>query len=260
MFLFKKIVAPFFFPLPLTMIIILLGLVFLWFTYRQRTGKSLVSLGAFLLLVFSLSPVANFLVGFLEHQYKPYDVATKPVAGDQKIRFIVVLGGGHSSDDRLPANDRLGHAALKRLVEGIRIHKARPQSKLVLSGGSPFGKEPHAKVLLKVATLLGVKQTDTILETESKDTKDEARLLKPILGTTPFIMVTSASHMPRAVALFNGLGMHPLPAPTHHSTRDLAISNLMPNDFFPSPGSLAASTSAIYEYLGLVFAKIRNQI
>ena len=43
MFLFKKIVAPFFFPLSICLEILFLGLFLLWFTRRQKTGKIIVS-------------------------------------------------------------------------------------------------------------------------------------------------------------------------------------------------------------------------
>lgn len=257
MFLVKKIVAPFFFPLPLTLLIILIGLILLWFTYRQRTGKVLVTLGAFLLLIFSLNPVASSLVSLMENQYTPFNVAAK---GNPGIKYVVVLGGGHRDDFRLPATDRLSPASLKRLIEGIRIHKALPKTKLVLSGGGPFSREANAKVMLKAAQLLGVNPKETILETESKDTKDEARLLKPVLGQAPFVLVTSVSHMPRSMALFKKQGLRPLPAPADFVAKNYATARLGPHDFFPSPGSLSASTRTIYEYLGRLFAKLRNQI
>ncbi len=48
MFLFKKLLAPFFFPLPLCLAFLGLGLMLLWFTRRQRAGRTLVTLGTLL--------------------------------------------------------------------------------------------------------------------------------------------------------------------------------------------------------------------
>ena len=86
--------------------------------------------------------------------------------------------------------------------------------------------------MAEVAKALGVKQEDLILESESNDTINEARLIKSIVGNDTFILVTSASHMPRSMGMFKKLGMQPIPAPTGYSiVRSQSIS---PGDFFPS--------------------------
>ena len=80
-------------------------------------------------------------------------------------KWIVVLGGGHVSDPRLPANSQISAAALGRVVEGVRLHKAIPGSKLLLSGGAVFDPVPEAEVMARIAVLLGVKPQDIRLET-----------------------------------------------------------------------------------------------
>ena len=57
MFLFKKIVGPFFLPVSIGLEVMLLGLFFLWFTRRQRTGKVLVTTGVAALGLLSYSQV-----------------------------------------------------------------------------------------------------------------------------------------------------------------------------------------------------------
>lgn len=101
--------------------------------------------------------------------------------------------------------------------------------------------------------LLGVNETDIILESESRDTRDEARLLKPLLGTNRFVLVTSASHMPRAMKLLQADGLHPEPAPAGHKVKE-ARANVA--TLFPSPGFVNNSGSAMHEYLGLAWSKI----
>ena len=46
---------------------------------------------------------------------------------------ILILGGGHTNDSRLPANNQLSTNALGRLAEGIRIHRELPGSKIITS-------------------------------------------------------------------------------------------------------------------------------
>ena len=64
--------------------------------------------------------------------------------------------------------------------------------------------------------------------------------------------------MPRAMALFEKQGMHPIPAPTDHKVKERqAIS---PEMFFPSADGLNKTKKAFKEYLGLTWAKLRDQI
>ena len=53
----------------------------------------------------------------------------------------------------------------------------------------------------KVAQALGVAQQDMVLESESRDTEESAKAVAPIVQKDPFLLVTSASHMPRSMAM-----------------------------------------------------------
>lgn len=216
MFLFKKIVAPFFLPVPFCLEILLLGLFLLWFTRKQRAGKILVSIGVVLLATLSYVAVSDVLLRPLEYNYPPL----LKVKHAHDVKWVVVLGGGHTSDPRIPVTSQLSDASMARVVEGIRLHNMLPASKLILSGGSAFDPVPNAKVLADVALAIGVDKQDLILESVSKDTKDEARLIRKIVGNDRFILVTSASHMPRSMALFKNLEMQPIPAPTDHWVKE----------------------------------------
>jgi len=144
------------------------------------------------------------------------------------------------------------------VVEGIRIHKKLPGSKLILSGGGGFDPVPNARIMADVASTLGISSSDMVLEPDSKDTKDEAVLIQKIVENEKFILVTSASHMPRSMALFNKLGMQPIPAPTDHAMKRRQGTH--PGVFFPSSGKIRNAELVFYEYLGLAWAKLRGQM
>lgn len=253
MFMLRKIISQFFFPLPLSLSICLIGLSLLWFTRKQRTGKVLVTTGVCLLLLFSFNPVANALLFPLEAKYAPYaGLSNNPP------QFIVVLGGGHGPDARLSATSRLSDESLKRLIEGILLHRTSPNSKLLLSGGSWLGRTSDAEVMADVAKRLGVGDADLILEQESHDTKNQSLLLRPVVHTNRFILVTSAAHMPRSMALFRKAGMHPIAAPVDHRVKKSDMKD--PHLYCPHGSVLRKSETAIYEYLGLVWAKYRKSI
>ncbi len=102
LFLFKKIVTPFFLPLPLGLLISFLGLYFLWFTKRQRTGTVLVTVGMCTVALLSYEPISGALLAPLEHQFEPYKTESParnllPNKGDN-IKYVVVLGGGPNDD------------------------------------------------------------------------------------------------------------------------------------------------------------------
>jgi len=78
------------------------------------------------------------------------------------------------------------------------------------------------------------------------------------VGNEKFILVTSASHMPRSMALFEKLDMQPIPAPTDYGVRKR--QGVSPGMFFPSADNLRKAEKAFHEYLGLAWGKIRGQI
>jgi len=97
MFLFEKIVAPLFFPIPLCLEILLLGLFLLWFTRKQKAGKIIVSIGVGLTIIFSYGTFQDILLRFLENKYPP--LLNLQEVDD--VKWVVVLGGGHTSQRQI---------------------------------------------------------------------------------------------------------------------------------------------------------------
>jgi len=262
MFVLKKLLTQCFYPLPLGLAILILGLVCLWATRRQRLGKALVTLGTLLLLLLSFPFLSVELLASLEGRYPallhPETISWETGKAEPSPRWIVVLGGGHVSDPQLPANSQISEGALGRLVEGVRLYKAIPGSKLLLSGGGGFDPVPEAEVMAQIAVLLGVKPDDMVLEPYSQDTADEAEIIANMVGREKIILVTSAAHMPRSMALFKKRGLQPIPAPTNYLVRKAQGPQIL--RFFPSPGNLELMAIAVHEYLGLAWAYLRGAI
>jgi uncharacterized SAM-binding protein YcdF (DUF218 family) len=173
----------------------------------------------------------------------------------------VVLGGGSSVDPDLPLSTYLSQASLSRLSEGIYIHNRLSETKLILTGRSGFeGITPVAEVMGDVAKEWGVEPEDIVLETKATDTKDHPIYVKEIVGKDRFILVTSASHMSRAMGLFRKNGMEPIPAPTDYMVKERERGGLTPGVFFPDAGSLEKVGRVVHEYLGIMWAKLRCEI
>lgn len=257
-FVFKKSVSLFLFPMPIIVTLLLIGVGLLWFTKKQWAGKATVTLGVIGLALVSFKPLPNRFLESLEQTYPPYALVNRqaPSESAPPVEFIVVLAGGHVHDGRLPVTSQLSPGTLVRLAEGIRIYRKHPGSKLVVDGWGEVVST--AELMERLAVELGVPRQDIMMEPRSKDTKDEARLLQLIVGDRPFVLVTSAAHMPRTMAMFEKQGMHPIPAPTGH--RVLRRQQTKLADFFPNSGSIGRAENVVYEYLAWMWAKLRGQL
>lgn len=176
--------------------------------------------------------------------------------GSPPPRWVVVLGGGHSESRSLAPIHQLSESSLVRLAEGIRLQRLLPESKLVLSGGGDGTGTTEAETLAAAGASLGAPPDRMVLESQSRDTIDEVRVLHAMLGEDRFALVTSANHLPRAMAMFKKAGMNPVPAPTDY----LAIggdSDLL--GWFPHAQAGLMIERALHEYLGLFWARMRGQ-
>jgi uncharacterized SAM-binding protein YcdF (DUF218 family) len=255
----KKIISRFLFPIPLCLEVLAIGLLLLCFTRKQKAGKTVVALAGVLLFAFASHTASTLLLSPLEARYPPLFLGPgAPVANrPREAKFIVVLAAGFAGDATRPIESQLDEASIARLVEGVRVSKQLRCCKLVLSGGpTPDGVSSIAQAMAQLAEELGVDRRDMVLETHSADTEDEARLVAPIVGEQPFILVTEASHMPRAMALFRKQGTHPIADPVDFRTRKAEVAD----GIFPDAGDLSGSERAVYEYLGLAWAKVRGRI
>ena len=263
MFSLKKYLAPLFSPLSICIELMAFGLVLLVFSRKQKTGKFFVVLGMVVLVMCSYEGVSGRILRTLETQYPPLNVAElmpheNGKFGERSVKWIVVLASGISRDQTLPVQLQISHHSRVRLMEGIRLHRRLPGSKMILTGGIGFDGPPEATTLSRVAEELGVAKSDMVLEVESRDTKDHPLYVRHIVKEEPFILVTSAFHMPRAMRLFLKQGLAPIPAPA--GPWKPAKEFWSPGNLFPSASGLRLAEIAYHEYMGLTWAWVRGQI
>jgi len=242
MFMFKKLFSRLFFPVPLSLELLLIGIFLLWCTRRQRLGKVLVTFSAALLMLLSSKAVSDALLRPLETRYPPLPVFGAGLAAPA-VNYIVVLGGGIVRDPNVPVSNHVTPDQMLRLIEALRLHREIPGAKLILSEGWI-----HVTAMTDVAEALGVAADDIVQLPPSRDTGDEARHIAEMVGRRPFILVTSASHMPRAIAYCHKQGLQPIAAPTDYLA---PRGESAPDDVFPDGYKLFKSQTAFYEYLGL---------
>lgn len=238
-----KIFSALLLPLPIAITLLIIAIA----TYRYRALCLTSACGSLvILLLASINHPTDAIIHSLEKQYQPITVAPP------NVHQIVVLGAGVRGNRRLPPNTQLNSASLARLVEGVRLYHLLEQDKrpvkLILSGGSVFQSPHEAGVLANTATLLGVNRNQLTLERGAVNTAEEAQYLKHRLHNEPFLLVTSATHMPRAMMLFTRAGLHPIAAPTQfieQSNRFRASQY-----WIPAANNMVRADIAIHEYLG----------
>ena len=231
-FIVKKIISAMIMPLSIGLFLALIGLVFLYLN-KLKKAKIFLTISILWISILSYSPFANFLIEPLENKYQKLE----NIPAD--VKYILLLGGD------------MEH----RAWEVLRLYHQIPNAKIITSGYEGTLKIPEAIRTANILSEIGISRNDIIIHSEPKDTKEEAIKIKETLGTTPFILITSAYHMPRAIALFQKEGLHPISAPT-----DFKIQKT-PNFFsVPNGGSVYTIEIAWHEYLGLLWSKLRGQI
>ena len=260
LFWLKKFVTFWLMPLPFCVTLLVVGL---WLTRsakRARFGRALLIAATALLVLFSNKFMSQSLIGSLETRYPAipelHEGAPLPAAL-AGCRFVVVLGAGHSDTPGLASTHKLSDSALGRIVEGVRLLRALPAARLVISG-PPVGTNPsHATVLAQAAESLGVGRDRILYVDTARDTEDEANAVKKIAGDSPVALVTSAWHMPRAAALFHHAGVHALPCPADFKGKPNA--DFRWEDLTWDTESLGRSTAAIHEQLGYLWIWLRGK-
>ncbi len=170
---------------------------------------------------------------------------------------MVVLGGGHAPDAALPLGSQLSPASQTRLIEGIRVLRDLPGSRLLVSGG--VGQRPSEAALMSaMASELGVESRRLLVEERSRDTGEQARIIRGIIGAGPCVLVTPASPMPRAMAMFRNQGIHAVPAPVGHIIHRDAPFHL--SMLFPHARHLEEAEVVCHELYGLSWAWVTGRM
>jgi len=250
-FVLKKAMGLAFMPFTICLLLFALGIVYILLR-RSKDALAPFVIGTALLYALSLNTVSGYLIRPLERAYPPLNLSGQ--AAPKQVKWVVVLGSSHRTDRTLPAASMLGEDALFRLAEGIRVANRFPGAVLILSGGKYLDEQSNAQVMAAAAVGLGFDPTRIVLSDKALDTHDEALRIKDMTGGEPFVLVTTASHMLRAVKLFEQQGLKPVPAPTafrYKGEREY---------FLPHAENLQTCHLAVHEYLGLTWAFVRGQI
>ncbi len=261
MFLFfSKLLPLFFYPVGLVTILLLAALLLLLWK-RPRTAAACIASALLLLLISGNGPVSGRLVHSLEAQYVPQEALPKTEA-------IVVLGG--SVKPQFPPRPWIDVAeAGDRPIYGAQLYLQGKAPLVILSGGRiewQGGGEPESSDMAKLVEALGVPKTAIIEDPTSRNTYENAVNVQKILRARQInrvLLVTSAMHMPRSIAIFRKVGIEAIPAPTDFlvADGDLEGSSSLEAKLLslpPEASNLERFTLALKEYLGWIIYRLRG--
>jgi uncharacterized SAM-binding protein YcdF (DUF218 family) len=251
----SKVIPAFIFPLGFSVVLLAAGVV-VW--RRGRLGRIFCLLALAMLLFFSTGVVSNVLVLSLEHQYPEVPLTEVPNA-----QAIVALGGSLRTPGGRHARTELVDSS-DRLFEAFELYRAGKAPLVLLTGGNiPFlggsKRVPESEAASQLLQEWGIPAQAILVEGASRNTRENAlfsfRLAQP-RAIRHILLVTSASHMPRAAAAFRKVGFDVTPVPA-----DFMSGWGRPDLLFwllPDAGCLSQSHVALKEWLGLIVYRLRG--
>ncbi len=167
-------------------------------------------------LVIAIFPVGEWVLYPLESRYE-----ANPVLPDEVVGIIVLGGAG---DQR--RSSQWGQVEFERAVERyiafIALAKVYPDARLVFTGGAGAIAQQAFKEAVLARRFFeeqGLDLKRIVFEGQSRSTYENAILSKELVNPGAgenWVLVTSASHMPRAMGVFCKVEWPVIPYPVDH--------------------------------------------
>lgn len=223
------------------------GIVLLFIAPLARWGRRWVAAVAVFYFALSSEAGARLLARTLTGQYQSLTSAEQA----RGARVVVVLGAGSVN---LRAGGRqlasVTREAGLRVLEAARLFELLNGPLVIASGGvteDDSAAAPESFALRRALIDVGVPADRIVLESESKNTRDEAIVVKRMLaelGQTELVLVTSPLHMRRSMLAFEQQGMHPIASPSALVSNGSSRHPLIPSEVW-----LRVGDAAVYEWI-----------
>jgi uncharacterized SAM-binding protein YcdF (DUF218 family) len=227
---------------------------------RWRIAFALMAVPVGATVVLSLPWVADRIAAPLEA--RALSDSRTALASGALPRTAVVLGGMIEMAGPGDRADDSGYdlsAAADRVVAAAKLWRAGQVDRLVLSGGSASATS-EAELMARFAGDLGVPRTAIVLEPNSRTTRENAEAVAQVLRANrlgpDITLVTSALHLPRAMAEFRCAGLAPVGVPAEFEA--LGVKRELPGAWLPSSEALDRSRRVLKEWLGALVGGCRQ--
>ena len=225
--------------------------------FKQRlTGVVLIVVGLAWVLAWSLPITSLYLGSRLESQH-PYKLPRDLPRAD-----VIVIFGGNTQANRANWFEPYNRAtAVDRIDLAQALYVAGRAPRILISGSALDGKVSEAQMIARLLRQRGIPDSAILLENNSRNTYENARFTDIIMRGQKLksaLLVTSALHMPRALASLQTRGIHVTAA--NGAPQIVLPPNNPPALWRPHFRSLEASRTIIKEYLGLLGYWVRGWI
>lgn len=215
---------------------------------RRRFGGRLLVGAAAVLVSAGVLPLGTWLIQPLEERF--------PAVLPERVDGIVVLGGSIDATITEARGQVTLNDSAERLTTMVALAQRYPDARVIFSGGAAAVDLPPVREADRVSAWLeglGLAADRFLFERDSATTYENAlfsaRLAQPKAGET-WLLVTSASHMPRAIGVFRALDWEVVPYPVDFRT---------PLDFYSVFVNLTLVDLAVKEYVGLVAYRVSGR-
>jgi uncharacterized SAM-binding protein YcdF (DUF218 family) len=204
--------------------------------------------------------VTQWLAKSLEWRYFP------PQGTVNADVIIILASGTHAAvfPRSIPEVGEVGD----RLIYGAYLYRQGAAPLILHSGEDTDSTDVTGGAIPFLLGIMGVPREAVLLETDSRDTYENAVACQKILKERGFqrvILVTSAAHMPRAVGVFKRLGIEVIPAPTGYTgtQSDVGINfqegpATLLGSLLPNADNLKTTTRMLKEYVGIFIYMLRG--
>lgn len=203
---------------PLSLVLLFAGAA--WFCFRRfpTFARTILGIAVLLLALTGWQPLSNTIAGALEDSY------AAPAGDLSEFTGVIVLGGAIlGSDGRAHGTILLGDSA-ERMTESARLLRQYPKFKLLFTGGDASMSataEPEADQARIFFEAMGIESSRAMYERESVNTYENAVFSAKLAGVTKgdrWLLLTSAMHMRRSMAVFQKAGWNVTAYPVDYIT------------------------------------------
>lgn len=254
-FVLSKTLGLFMVPSNLMAALGLIGIALLFTRFRRLASWLIVT--SLVLIVFAgYSPLGNILMLPLEQRFPPWDTSRGAPDG------IIVLGGAIDPEISLARGVVALNDSAERITVTAELAHRYPNARIVLSGGTSSlnpNTPREAPIAVKELVALGVAHDRITIDDQSRNTIENAVFSHLLASPKPderWILVTSAAHMPRAIAVFRAVGFPIEAYPVDYQTRG---RNDVIDLHTSLPGGLEMTDQAIHEWAGLVIYRLAGR-
>jgi len=252
-FLFSKVLE--FLIVPLVWVLALL----LWaiFSKNPKRRKKLLIIATVVFFFFTNDFMADEFM-------RMWEVPATPNTEIKTSYDVGIVLGGMIGYDKTLQRIQFDRGA-DRLLQALQLYKQGKIKKILIDGGSGSITEKdilEAPILKKYLLQLGIPDSVICIEAHSRNTHENAAFVKPVLDSVAphgkYLLITSASHMPRALRCFEkvGIAVTPFSTDRYSGPRKFLLDHIL----IPDKWALLTWDVLLHEWFGFITYKVAGYI